>query len=94
MHVVVRHYTGSSKLIDELVDRRKDVEDLIRGVKGFTSYYLVRTADGGASVSVFDYERGTTESNTRAAAFIKENLDGVASGPPQIIEGEAVIAFS
>ena len=28
MHVVIRHYEGSSKLIDELVGRRKDVEEL------------------------------------------------------------------
>jgi len=93
MHVVVRHYRGSTRLIDELVDRRKDVEALIRGVKGFAAYYLVKTADGGASVSVFEDEAGTTESNKRAAAFIKDNLAGVAAGPPEIIEGGAVIDF-
>ncbi len=93
MQVVVRPYKGSAKLIDELVDRRKDVEALIRGVDGFAAYYLVRTADGGASVSVFEDEAGTTESNKRAAAFIKENLEGVAAGPPEIIEGTAVIDF-
>jgi heme-degrading monooxygenase HmoA len=93
MHVVVRHYKGSAKLIDELVDRRNDVEALIRGVDGFAAYYLVRTADGGASVSVFEDEAGTTESNKRAAAYIKENLEGVAAGPPEIIEGKTVIDF-
>ena len=93
MHVVVRHYKGSAKLIDELIDRRKDVEDLIRGVDGFRAYYLVRTVDGGASVSVFENEAGTTESTKRAAAFIKENLAGVVAGPPEIIEGQAVIDF-
>jgi heme-degrading monooxygenase HmoA len=93
MHVVVRHYKGSAKLIDELVDRRKDVEELIRGVDGFVAYYLVKTADGGASISVFKNEAGTKESNKRAFAYLKENLDGVAAGPPEIIEGESVIDF-
>src|SRR3954452_24127570 len=93
MHVVVRHYQGSSKLIDELVDRRAEVEKLIRGVDGFKAYYLVKTANGGASVSVFKDEAGTAESNKRAAAYIKENLDGVAAGPPEIIEGLSVIDF-
>ena len=93
MHVVIRHYEGSSKLIDELVDRRKDVEELIRGVKGFVAYYLVKTGDGGASVSVFDDEAGTTESNTRAAAYLKENLEGIVTSPPKIIEGAAVVDF-
>ena len=93
MHVVVRNYEGSAKLIDELVDRRKDVEELIRGVDGFVAYYLIKTADGGASVSVFQDEAGTLESIKRAAAYIKENLDGVAAGPPEIIEGVTVIDF-
>jgi heme-degrading monooxygenase HmoA len=93
MHVVVRHYKGSSKLIDELVSRRSDVEELIRGVPGFVSYHLVRTADGGASISVYQDKAGTDESIKRAAAYLKENLDGVAAGPPEIIEGDSVINF-
>ncbi|MGD0381687.1 MAG: hypothetical protein ABSC30_17075 [Acidimicrobiales bacterium] len=94
MHVVVRHYEGSSTLIDELVGRRKDVEELIRGVDGFVAYYLVKTAHGGASISVFENEAGTAESSKRAAAYLSENLAGVASGPPNVIEGEAVIHLS
>ena len=93
MHVVVRHYKGSAKLIDELVSRRKDVEELIKGVDGFVAYYLVKTADGGASISVYETEAGTAESTKRAAAYLKENLDGVAAGPPEIIEGSTVIDF-
>jgi hypothetical protein len=93
MHVVVRHYKGSSKLIDMLVGDRTAVEELIRGVHGFVAYYLVRTADGGASISIFENEAGTTESTTRAATFISENHPGVAAGPPEIIEGQAVIDF-
>ena len=94
MHVVIRHYKGSAKLIDELVDRRKDVEELIRGVDGFVAYYLIKSADGGASISIFKNEAGTAESNKRAAAYLKENLAGVAEGPPEVIEGKTVIDFN
>jgi heme-degrading monooxygenase HmoA len=94
MHVVIRNYEGSSKLIDELVGRRKDVEELIKGVEGFVAYYLIKTANGGASISVFENEAGTAESTKRAAAYIKQNLAGVASGLPEVIEGRAVIDFS
>ena len=94
MHAVIRHYKGSAKLIDELVERQKDVEELIRAVDGFVAYYLVRTADGGASISVFQTEEGATESTRRAAAYVAENLEGVASGPPEVIEGQAVIDFA
>jgi hypothetical protein len=93
MQTVVRHYKGSGKLIDELITREQDVRDLITGVDGFVAYYLIRTADGGASVSVYQDAKGTAESVKRAAAYIKENLDGVAAGPPEIIEGEVVINF-
>ena len=94
MHVVIRHYKGSDKLIDELVGRRNDVEELIRGVDGFVAYYLIKTADGGASISVFQNEAGTEESNKVAANYLKENLDGVAAGPPEVISGQAVIDFT
>jgi heme-degrading monooxygenase HmoA len=94
MHVVVRQYKGSSKLIDELEQRKGDVEKLIRDVPGFVNYYLVRTADGGVSISVFDSPAGTAESNKAAAAYIKENLDGIAAGPPEVVDGESVINFS
>jgi hypothetical protein len=93
MHAVVRHYKGSSKLIDDLVGRRKDVEELIKGVDGFVAYYLVKTADGGASISIFENQTGTAESTKRAAAYISENLAGVAAGPPEVIEGQTVIDF-
>ena len=93
MHAVVRHYKGSSKLIDDLVGRRKDVEELIKGVDGFVAYYLIKTADGGASISIFENQAGTAESTKRAAAYISENLAGVAAGPPEVIEGQAVIDF-
>jgi hypothetical protein len=94
MHVVVRHYKGSSKLIDELVTRERDVRELISGVDGFVAYYLIRSEDGGASISVFRDAAGTAESTKRAAAYLKENLDGVAAGPPEIIEGAAVVNFT
>ena len=94
MHTVVRNYKGSGKLIDELITREDEVRKLISEVDGFVAYYLIRTDDGGASISVYRDAAGTAESTKRAAAYIKENLDGVAAGPPEIIEGESVISFT
>jgi len=55
MHAVVRSYSehGAKELFDILEKNKTDVEKLIRGVKGFVSYSLVRTAGGRFSVSVF-----------------------------------------
>ena len=94
MHAVVRHYKGSSKLMDELTTRQDDIRELISGVPGFVSYVIFKTDDGGASVTVYQDKAGTEESNRRAAAYIKENLDGVAAGPPEIIEGDAFLQFN
>ena len=67
MHAVVRTYSGegAKELFDLLEKRKSDVESLIRTVKGFVSYSLVRTADGGISVTVcqcVEHRRECTES--------------------------------
>ena len=93
MHMVVRHYRGNSQLFEAIVDRATDVESIIRGVHGFVAYYLVRTSDGGFSVSVFEDEAGTTESSQRAAAYLRDHLSTVAGAPPEIIAGDTLMHF-
>ncbi len=48
MHAVIRTYSGkgAKELFDVLEKSKADVEKLIRSVKGFVSYSLVRTAGG------------------------------------------------
>ena len=94
MHAVVRHYKGNAQLLDELARRTNEVEQLIRGVSGFVSYCLVRTADGGFSVSVFEDRAGTEESSWRAGDWIRQNAPQVAGSPPEVIEGEAILQLS
>jgi hypothetical protein len=94
MHAVIRHYKGNVQLFDELARRTDEVEELIRGVPGFVSYSLVRTADGGFSVSVYQDQSGTQESTRRAADWIKQNVPDVAGNPPEVIEGDAILQFS
>jgi hypothetical protein len=93
MHAVIRHYKGNAQLLDELARRTGEVEQLIRGGPGFVSYCLVRTADGGFSVSVFE-DRAGTESNRLAADWIRQNAPQVAGSPPEVIEGEAILQLS
>jgi hypothetical protein len=54
MYAVVRTYTGAgaSRLFDVLEERKRDVEAVIREVPGLTSYTLLRSGDGGVSVTV------------------------------------------
>ena len=75
MHAVVRSYsgTGAKELFDLLVQRKADVEALIRGVTGFVAYTLVQTADGGISVTVCQDKAGADESLQRAREWIQAN---------------------
>jgi len=66
MHAVIRTFPGSgggAKLIDLLEGRKDEVEGLIRPVKGFLSYSLIRTADGMVSVTVCQDKAGCDESS-------------------------------
>ena len=92
MYASVRVYSGSSELADALVARQDDVKRIVSEIAGFKAYYLLRTADGAASVSVYENESGAEESNRAAAAWVGENLPDLAVGPPQVSAGEVVIS--
>ena len=68
MHAVMRNYSGegAKELFDVIEKNETEVEKVIRPVKGFVSYGLVRAADGGFSITVCQDKAGCDES-TRAA---------------------------
>jgi hypothetical protein len=96
MHAVVRTYSsaGAKKLFDMLEERKKDVEDLIRPIKGFVSYSLIRTADGGVSVTVCQDKAGTEESLRVAADWIRQNAPGTGANAPTVLEGSVILQLS
>ena len=95
MYAVVRRYTGqgASQLFDELERKRADVEQLIRGVPGFVAYSLIRTGDGGISVTVCQDRAGTEESTRRAAEWARQNAP-TAANPPEVSEGNVIFQLS
>ena len=93
MHAVIRSYsgTGAKALFDLLEERKAEVEGLIRSAAGFVSYTLMRTADGGATVTVCQDKAGTDESVQLARNWISENASGLGANPPAVSEGTVVI---
>jgi heme-degrading monooxygenase HmoA len=86
MHAVVRTYSGegAKELMDVLEKSKAEVESLVRGVQGFVSFSLVRSASGGFSVSVFQDKAGTGESVRVAREWIAKNaanIDRRVGGP-------------
>ena len=96
MHAVVRTYSGkgSKKLIDVIEQNKPEVERLIRSVKGFVSYSLVRTSRGGFSVSVYQDKAGTDESIRVARDWIAKNASNLGTARPTVSEGTVVFQLT
>ena len=74
MYTVVRSYfgKGAEELFDLLEKNKADVEKTMRSVKGLVSYTLVRSEDGGCSVTVCNDKAATDESLVKARDWIEE----------------------
>jgi hypothetical protein len=93
MYAVVRTYSGAgaSKLFDVLEERTRDVESVIRQVPGLKSYTLLRTADGGVSVTVCDDKAGAEESVKVARDWIQKNAPDTGASAPAINQGTVLL---
>ena len=93
MHSVIRTYSGpaAKKLFDVLEERKRELETIIRPIKGFVSYSLLRSADGGASVTVCQDKAGTDESLRVAREWIQKNASSVSANPPAVSEGSVIL---
>jgi hypothetical protein len=93
MHAVIRNFSGSggTKLLDLLEGRKSEVEGLIRPVKGFVSYSLIRTADGMVSVTVCADKAGCDESSRIAREWVGKNASDLGVSPPTVAEGSVIL---
>ncbi len=93
MHAVIRSYAnaGSKKLFDLLEQRKADVEAEIRKVPGLVSYTLLRTGDGGVSVTVCQDKAGADESVKIARDWVQKNASNVGAHPPAVAEGSVIL---
>ncbi len=93
MHGVARTYSGkgAKELFDLLEASKTEVEKALRAVQGFVSYTLLRTGDGGMSVTVTTNKAGTDESLKTAQEWIAKNAASSAVGAPVVSEGTVII---
>lgn len=96
MHAVVRTYSGAGakELFDVLAERKDDVEALLRGVKGFVAYTLLRTDAGGMSVTVCEDKAGADESLQAARGWIMAHAPDTGAGAPAVSEGSVILQLS
>ena len=93
MYALVRNYsgTGAKELFDLLDERKLDVEKHLRAVDGFVSYTLIRTNDGGVSVTICQDQDGTHESSQVARDWINANSAGLNTNPPTVSKGSVIL---
>jgi hypothetical protein len=93
MQTVVRTYAGkgAKELFDVLAKHTADVEKLLRSVKGFVGYTLVRSSDGGFSVTTCQDKAGIDESVQKAKEWIAKNAESVGAAAPKISEGSVIV---
>ena len=92
MYAVIRNYSDPG-LAEQLAARQSELEDVITPVKGFQTYFLVRTDNGCATITVCDDKDGCDESTQRAADWLREHASEVKSTPPQITSGEVLFSI-
>ena len=95
MYTVVRQYSGpgAAELFDAIEGRKDEVESIIRGVAGFVSYTLLRTDQGGVSVTVCQDKVGTDESIKVAGDWVRQNVPAAVT-PPVISEGNNILQLN
>ena len=91
MYMFVRTCTGASALADKMVERQKEVSDLLSSVAGFKAYYATRSGNTLTTVTVCESKAGTDKSTRNAGEWAKANIAGSGVGAPAIVEGEAFL---
>jgi hypothetical protein len=93
MYAVIRTYSGkgAKELLDVVEKHKTEVESVMRAVKGFVSYTLARSGDGGFSVTVCQDKAGAEESVKVAREWVAKNAGGTGVGAPTVSEGPVII---
>jgi hypothetical protein len=88
MFASIRTYHGAPTLVEELLKKQDDIQAVLRPIRGFHSYYLVKTSDGAVSMTFCDDRAGADESNRVASTWLKDKLPTFATRVPEITTGE------
>ena len=96
MHAMVRTYSGpgAKELFDLIEERKDEVESVLRPVTGLVSYAMLRTGDGGVTVTVCQDKAGTDQSLEIAREWIQANAGDVGASPPAVSEGPVVVSIT
>jgi heme-degrading monooxygenase HmoA len=93
MHATVRQYEGVGKPAELLKEAKATFLPLMKEIPGFIDYYFVDVGEAGGrmvSISVFETEAATEESNKRAAEWVR-NHPGLIPTAKSVEAGKVVM---
>jgi hypothetical protein len=90
MFASIRKYSGAPMLSDELLKHQDAIKSVLRPIRGFHAYTLVRTNDGAISVTLCEDRAGAEESNRATSTWLTNNLPAFANRAPEITTGEVL----
>jgi hypothetical protein len=96
MHTVIRSYSGSGagEVIDFIIASKSDVKKMMHSVKGFVSYSVVKTEDGGFTVTVTKTEKAADAITAAAREWVLSNAKHIKAKAPKIVGGKVSLSIS
>ena len=93
MKIVIRKYSGkgAEELFDALEKHAAELQPIMRAVKGFVSYTLARSGDGGFAVTVCQDQAGLDESTQKAKDWIAKNAGNTGAAAPEVSVGNVIL---
>ena len=94
--IAVRTYSGkgAAETIGLVIASKKDIKKLMRSVKVFVDYSVVKTEDGGFTVTVSKTEKAAATTTAVARDWILENTSKLKADPPKAAGGEVDLSIS
>ena len=94
MHTVVRTYSGNgaAETIDLIIAKKRDVKKIMHAVKGFLDYSVVKTEDGGFTVTVSKNEKASEAITAAAREWVLANASHLKAKAPQVMGGKVVLS--
>ncbi len=95
MHTVVRTYSGkgATETIDLVISSKKDIKKLTRSVKGFIEYSVVRTEDGGFTITVSKNTKASDAITAIAKEWVLEHAAHLKAKPPEVMGGKVGLSI-
>jgi hypothetical protein len=96
MHVVTRTYLGhgAKELINLVLKNEHEISKLMRGVKGFVSYVVIKSGDEWVTATTCHDKAGCEESVKIARDWIAKNASSTGVKFPNVREGEVLLRIT